>query len=153
MFVTLYTDASWDHKARVGGWACWLRSNQGKIVRAGYVPDYCVYAYEAELAAVFAGIWTALQSWDATHTILIRSDCQQALALVDGQSAAKHYGACRLQSKLQELRRSSNVRLLTRWVKGHRRSSTTDAWVNNRVDQIARDRMQEQRKLKSAPRR
>lgn len=137
MLTTLYCDASWYHEEKVGGWAIWLRSEKGRIVRAGAVPDYCLHAYEAEFAAVFAGIHLALVSWPETKAILVRSDCDSALKLMTGRHQPRHEGARRLAEKVAEFR--SSVRLLPRWVKGHQSGDSTEAWINRRVDRMARE--------------
>lgn len=152
MRVTLYCDASFDHTVRIGGWGVWLRSDAGRVVRGGPAPDYCARSYEAELAAIYAGAWLAVRTWPQTRLVLVRSDCDQALRIMDGRSAPRsdHAAALRLHARLKKLRREHGVRLRARWVKGHQRGNETDAWLNRRVDEIARDNM---RRARAAARR
>jgi ribonuclease HI len=140
MLSTLYCDASWSHHRQRGGWAVWLRSNDGRIIEHGRVPDYCTLSYEAELAAIFAGVHLATKKWPTTEAVLIRSDCRQALDLIGEKRPpkAKHPGACRLVSKILEVRDAAKVRLIPRWVKGHQDGQKVDAWLNRRVDLLSR---------------
>lgn len=138
MLTTLYCDASWYQEERVGGWAVWLRSERGRIVRAGTVPDYCEHAYEAELAAIFAGVYLTTASWPDTSAIVVRSDCDAALKLMSGRNLPRHQGAHMLTSKISEIQKS--IRLLPKWVKGHQSGDSTEAWINRKVDRLAREK-------------
>jgi len=140
MLTTLYCDASWATHKQLGGWAVWLRSDEGRIIENGPTPGYCTLSYEAELAAIFAGVHLATTRWPGTEAILVRSDCQQALDLISEKRPPKdkHPGACRLVSKILEARNVANVRLIPRWVKGHQSGGKVDAWLNRRVDILSR---------------
>lgn len=119
----------------------------GRIVRSGPCPDWragtggrrCQRSYEAELAAIFAGIHLATTHWPQTSVIIVRSDCQQALDIITRRIIPKqrHAGARRLRDKIAELRRQ--VRLVPKWVKGHQSGNRTDAWLNRKVDELAGD--------------
>jgi ribonuclease HI len=145
MLTTLYCDASFCPHNLVGGWAIWLRSERGRIIEDGPVPDYCKESYEAELAAIYAGIYRTLNRWSNTTAILVRSDCETALNLMSNRYQGRHRGARRLATKIHGLQREAGVRLIPRWVKGHQRGTKTDAYLNNRVDEMARAVMQSER--------
>jgi ribonuclease HI len=145
MLTTLYCDASWCPHLLVGGWAIWLRSERGRIVEDGVVPEYCSQSYEAELAAIYAGIYRTLSRWPNTTAILVRSDCETALHLMSNLYQGRHQGARRLATKIHGLQREVGVRLIPRWVKGHQRGTNTDAYLNNRVDEMARSVMEKER--------
>lgn len=136
MLVTLYCDASWLPEHNVGGWAVWLRSEQGRVIRSGTTPDYCTMAFEAELAAVFAGIHLARRHWNDTSKVIVCSDCEQALWLMTGRLSPSRYASSRLMSRIRK--ESKEIRLVPKWVKGHRVTGGTDAYLNRRVDQMAR---------------
>lgn len=146
MLTTLYCDASFCPHQLVGGWAIWLRSEYGRIVEDGPTPEYCRFSNIAELAAIYAGIYRAVTRWPDTRAILVRSDCKPALDLMEYRYASTHDGGRRLADKIQELRRQYDINLIPRWVKGHQRGSTTDAWLNNRVDEMSRAVMEAERK-------
>jgi ribonuclease HI len=145
VLTTLYCDASFCPHQLVGGWAIWLRSEQGRIVEDGATPDYCTQSYEAELAAIYAGIYRTSKRWPGTTAILVRSDCQTALELMDRKYRARSRSAHRLTTKIHQLQAQQGFRLISRWVKGHQRGSQTDAWLNNKVDELARKVMETER--------
>ena len=151
MLTTLYCDASFCPHHLVGGWAIWLRSEQGRIVEDGPTPDYCDQSNEAELAAIYAGIYRTSKRWPTTTAILVRSDCQTALELMDKKYRPRSRGAHRLASKIHRLQEEGGFRLIPRWVKGHQRGNKTDAWLNNKVDELARKVMEAERKRAAPP--
>lgn len=144
MLVTLYCDASWSTShGGTGGWGVWLRSDQGRIIRRGPCPDYCKHVFEAELAAIFAGLHLAVTYWPDTKTIVVRSDCRHAVNIVTGQQVPKekHRAARRLRNKITKLRKRHKVRIIGKWVKGHQPGDKVDAYLNRRVDQLAGEAM------------
>ena len=143
--TTLYCDASFCPHQLVGGWAIWLRSEQGRIVEDGPIPDYCTQSHEAELAAIYAGIYRTVKRWPMTEAILVRSDCQTALELMGQKYRPRSRAAHRLVGKVQKLKTHHNLRLIPRWVKGHQTAKKTDAWLNNKVDELARKVMEAER--------
>ena len=136
MLVTLYTDASWS--GDVGGWAVWLRSDHGRVIRHGPVPDYVRSSTSAELAAIFAGLHLAVTTWADTKTVLIRSDCKPALEMSTGDSTPQHRNICarRLVDRIRQVERHP-IRLIPRWVKAHQTGGAVEAFINNRVDELA----------------
>ena len=138
MLTILYCDASWYTDERCGGWGVWLKSDQGRVVTSGVIPAYVGRSHEAELAAIFAGIYLAMKEWPNTSRIIVRNDCGAALNLMAGKQLPKprHVGAIRLIEKIDQFR--PYVKLIPRWVKGHQNTGTTEAWLNQRVDRMAR---------------
>jgi ribonuclease HI len=138
MWVTCYADASYTRKTGAA-WAVWLRSDRGRIVKSGPCPSYVTDSTCAELAAIFAGVFLALRAWPGTRGVLVRSDCQSALALADpaAKLARKHANRT-LQQKLRELVAESSIELSFRWVKGHQPATAgTAAWLNRSCDKRA----------------
>lgn len=145
MLTTLYCDASFCPQTHAGGWGVWLRSNRGRVVRSGITPHYVIDANEAELAAIYAGVFLAVRHWPETEAILVRSDSRTALSRMDDYRKARREGAKKLAEKIRELQKKHDVRLISRWVKGHRSGSAVDVYLNNRVDEMAREAMQGRR--------
>ena len=138
MLVTCYCDASFCPRTGAGGWACWLRSDLGRIVKAGPCPDYVTRSHEAELAAALAGIHFAVQTWPATARVLVRSDDRTTCRMLTGRQNARHPGARKLLEKVHRI----PVLRSARWVKGHQGDTgNADAYINNRVDRYARAEM------------
>ncbi len=140
MWVTCYTDASYSPR-KGGGWAVWLRSDLGRVVREGHCPRYVKNSTHAELAAMFAGVLLSLRTWgDSVEGITIFSDSQGALeALAAEAPSDKDPAVRRLQDKIREVCRTEKVVVEGRWVKAHRdSSSSTAAYLNHRCDRAAR---------------
>ena len=76
-WVTAYTDASF--RAGKGGWAIWLRSSAGRVVRRGECPLSICDSTEAELYAVLQAVKIAVEVWPTTCGVLINSDCKGIL--------------------------------------------------------------------------
>ncbi len=137
MWVTCYSDASF-HPHTGGAWGVWLRSDRGRIRRQGLCPKYVVNANQAELAAIFAGLHLALTAWEGVRGINVRSDCQGALHwLAAGLPPARADATRRLQMKIRGLVETHGIELVPRWVRGHQRSSSVEAFLNNHCDRAA----------------
>ncbi len=145
MLTTLYCDASFCPHTRVGGWAVWLRSELGRHVESGPTPDYCRFSNHAELAAIYAGIYRAATKWPETEAVLVRSDCTTALHWMEGRYRPRSDAGRRLVERIQKIQDGHDVRLISRWVKGHREGAGVDVWLNRRVDQMAKKVMADER--------
>ncbi len=140
MWVTCYTDASYSPR-KGGGWAVWLRSDQGRVVREGRCPGYVKNSTHAELAAMFAGVLLALRSWGSqVEGVTLHSDSRGALAALAGDMPlAKDRAVRRLQEKLRALISAHGLVLEGRWVKAHLPATTsTAAFLNGKCDEAAR---------------
>jgi len=141
MWVTCYTDASFSAQDGAG-WAIWLRSDLGRVVRRGRCPDYVRDSTAAELAAIFAAVYVACLTWPSSvRGVLVRSDCQGALALADPAARlSKDRHLRRLQDKLRSLLSERRIALRCAWVKGHQKTSqSVSAYLNNRCDVLANE--------------
>jgi ribonuclease HI len=149
VWVTCYTDASY-RRGDGGSWAVWLRCSEGRIVTSGVCPAYVKESNAAELAAIFAGIYTARKSWPSTSGVLVCSDSQIALLACAFDSPLHRNPALRrLQERIRDV--GVGIEIRTKWVKGHQPSSTgAPAWLNNRCDALAKQRRRRQRVTTSA---
>lgn len=142
MWVTAYVDASF-HQADGGGWAIWLRSESGRVVDQGR----CVAAVDslaAELEAIVVAVERALAEWPHTTGVLIRSDCQGALALANLKSrrapTSKPHAALVERLRKAVLSGGGPVYLRLTWVKGHQNPKVgVQAYLNNAVDHRSRN--------------
>src|SRR5262245_61912983 len=141
MWVTIYTDASHHPGHRVAGWAAWIRSEKGRVVRKGRCPSYVQNSDQAELAAAFAGIYLSLVTWRGSVTgVLICSDSQNALAHIEGKrNPSKNPFTRRLTDKIHELVSQHGLYVRCKWVRGHQsRTRGVSAWLNNECDRLAK---------------
>ena len=103
--ATLYCDASWCPRQKVGGWGIYCKSDKGRFEGQGRIPDYCQDNNVAELAAIFAGFYRISKTWPDTTVIFVRSDCKGALGLADVLKAVHvREDICRLQENIVNLR-------------------------------------------------
>lgn len=135
--ATLYADASWGHRSGKGGWAVWIASDAGRIIRAGPCPAYCSDANDAELVAIFAGLHLIATHWPTYRTVLVRSDSQDALNRLRRPSPPRRPAMQPLAAKLEDLLgRFEDVQPF--WVRGHQGTGTRPGYVNDKVDELSR---------------
>jgi len=141
LWVTCYTDASFTPTA--AGWGVWLRSARGRIVRHGACPPYISSANEAELAAIFAGVYLARKVWGAAvRGLVVYTDSQAAVRFLSDETLKARIlrnapAIARLRERIRRFSGEHEIELDLRWVKGHQRTNTVRAYVNARCDQLA----------------
>jgi len=137
MWVTLYTDASFD--GTTGSWAIWLRSEKGRIVKYGKCPAAVDDNNAAEMYAALVGITVALRDWGPLVGIQVNSDNQVVCSsLWPWSKDNRHPTIHRLQTAIRKLAQENSIKLRTKHVRGHQRPTHTRAWLNNRCDRLAR---------------
>ena len=138
MWVTIYTDAGYRPMGdQRGGWAVWIRSELGRIVKAGPCPDYICGSLEAEVCAIYCGLHLATKAWPEATAFLVRTDCQGACFDPRSRRYAEDDNAalarlCRLMSE------TLGRRILRhKWVKGHQKNNSMQAYLNRQCDLLA----------------
>jgi ribonuclease HI len=140
-WVTCYTDASFTPTA--AAWGVWLRSARGRIVRHGACPPYVRSANEAEMAAIFAGVYLARRAWGAAvRGLVVYTDSQAAVDFLSGEALRARIqrtapGVARLREKIRAFSGEHGIELDLRWVKGHQPPNTVRAYLNAQCDQLA----------------
>src|SRR5262245_41450797 len=115
-WVTCYTDASFTKTA--AGWGIWLRSARGRIVRQGACPPYVRSANEAEMAAIFAGIYLARRAWGAAvRGLVVYTDSQTAIDVLTRDAKRSAPGIARLRERIRAFSDEHGIELDLRWVK------------------------------------
>jgi len=143
MRVTIFTDGSFDHVHHKGGWAAWVLSDEGTVVRYGSCPKRLVtQANHAELYAIYMGVTLAIREWgDNIHAFVLRSDSHCALIHAEKgalRSRIRDRRMLRLRSWLREAVRPIQAQVVTDHVKGHQDPSQGLAFLlNNKVDTLA----------------
>ena len=143
MWVTLYTDASYHPEKKLGGWAIWLKSAQGRIVRYGRCPKEINGAMSAEIYAAYVGIHMALRDWTDVEGILVNSDNQAVCrGLWEWSKPTADPIFNRIQLKIQQ--RTKDIKIRTKHVKGHQYfQKDVRAYLNNRCDRLSRNYLRE----------
>jgi len=147
VLTTLYCDASFCPYELVGGWGIWLRSNRGRHVESGRTPDFCTQSNHAEFAAVYAGLYRAVTKWPETTAVLVVTDCAEIVRVLESDKVYQSV-LRRMKKRIDELRTQHQIRIVPRWVKGHRQGSQVDIYLNNQVDELARQVMAQEREAR-----
>jgi ribonuclease HI len=140
-WVTLYTDASF--KNGQGSWACWIRSGKGRIVKNGPCPKEIQTSNQAELYAVFKALEIIKEELPKTVGIYLNSDsqlvCEKSLVgTSEVQGASKKW-----QKAIHSILIDQNWELKTKHIKAHQKVQCTRTFINNKVDELARQALPE----------
>ena len=139
---SVFTDASFDDRFEVGGWAAWIKHDGRKYEAGGPLRTPILDSSYAELAAAANGIITAVRIFDPGHVHLV-TDCDHVIR------ALRHGGTCRAGDEVvvKAVRQALHCRRLTiKHVKAHSGAPTPRQWVNAWCDAQARRHMRTQRK-------
>jgi ribonuclease HI len=133
--ATVNTDASFCPHTRAGGWAVWISIDGGiKVKKSGMFKDRPRTSTEAELWAIFNGVWIAASMGVAS--LLVQSDCKTALAHLERNT---------MQTRQLHASLPCPVTIKTKHVKAHRDTDTARTWVNEWCDTEAKKWMRYQR--------
>lgn len=133
--ATVNTDASFCPHTKAAGWAAWISIDGGiKIKKSGMFKERPRTSTEAELWAIFNGVWLAAQA--GVTSLLVQSDCKTALA---------HVGRDTMQTRQLHKSLPRVVSITTKHVKAHRDTDTARTWVNDWCDTEAKKWMRYQR--------
>jgi ribonuclease HI len=167
--VTIFADASHDHKARVAGWGAWIKADGRPSITCGAaMKEPIPSTVEAELCALANALVVArLRGVLARRdVVMLQSDSQTALGIIlskiPGVADRPAAGGLTVDEvrkmKLTKLHAAAvavigeivatlDVALVTRHVRGHQPGGGRQ-WVNAEVDRIARRAMRERRGLR-----
>lgn len=137
LLVTAYTDASFSTK---GGWAIWLRSGLGRIVRHGDCPDTVTDSFMAEMFAIKMALQVIVKEWPGGEVVLVNTDCLAAIdGLTPGAPNFRNAGLLALQEEIESFVFSNYLTMRFKHVKGHTGRDDIRSWLNRRVDQLSRE--------------
>jgi hypothetical protein len=137
-WVTLYCDASSDHQK--SGWAVYLRSEKGRIIKHGKCPSGLVNSTGAEFYAVLMGIEIALAEWGKFDGIFVNSDCTSVCrGLWPWSNASRNKDLAKIQNKIRKICADHGILVRTKHVKGHQNPKTgVRSFLNGKVDGLSR---------------
>jgi ribonuclease HI len=150
-WCTVYTDASVvGNGAYVGVRCIWgtLDPSDGPVrledIQA--CPPALVRAdsFAAEIYGILFGVWVASQAWHE-HGMTgcgVRCDNKGAVELVNRWQRKRkvHHKRADIRAIFKHFAEKipKRVYIKARWVRGHQSGNTAQAWLNNRVDALAR---------------
>jgi ribonuclease HI len=152
-FVSVYADASfyekrcYTGKIRNGGWGMWGRDEKNRLFASGPCPDWVHDCNMAELCAVSASIHLCVEHLDAESSdiLVVKTDSQTVCQWFGWSGGVLRHGrlpeqpeACMLIYRALECARKADVKLVVKWVKGHRGNVDVSGYLNERADKMAR---------------
>lgn len=138
--VTVFTDASFDHKTKAGGYAVWIKASWGRLQHWGRLRMKADTSQVAEAAALVNGICLAARKMDMRpgDTIVAVSDCKNAIDMLrHGQGWSKQKRA--LVEMVRSETRARGINVVFRHVKAHTGGTDARSWVNDWCDKRARE--------------
>jgi ribonuclease HI len=170
--VTIFADASHDHRARVAGWGAWIKADGRSSITCGAAMKGPVAsATEAELCALANALTVARLRGVLCGrcVVMMQSDCLVALAILrskipnvedrpaPGGLAVDPIRRMKLTKVhlaavdvVREIVTALEISIVTRHVRGHQPGGGRQ-WVNAAVDQIARRAMRHRRGKVASP--
>ena len=130
--VTLFTDAGFDAKLRLGVWASWAKSDGITHRKSGVLKGEVFSSGQAESAAAANGLTTAVSFFAPASgaTFIIQLDSTEAIAALEGR--LNKYPD--IVAYVRGFARTHNLKLMFRHVKGHRGNTCRRSAVNTWCD-------------------
>lgn len=137
MLVTIFSDASFCHDKKVGGWGAWARSERGIVSSWGAFKWPVTSANMAELYAAVNAVHMVLKSdiFSLGDELLLQIDNLAALGALEGK--AKTEWPTRGLAEMGKLLAAGQAKLRVRHVKGHSKNGQPRSWVHNFCDRGA----------------
>jgi ribonuclease HI len=147
IYISAYTDASWHPTDKQGGWGMWGRDDYKRILASGPCPPWADDPNLNELCGVAASVKICvnhLASKEA-NILIIKTDSQSVCQWFGWKGGVVRDGAIPEKIEAKELVRraletvdSAGLKLVVRWVKGHRGHVDIKGYLNDRVDGMAK---------------
>jgi len=152
MIVSIFSDASYDHKLRVGGWGAWARSDRGMESGGGAFAVSPSNPEEAEGYALVNALHFAFRSGIAMpgDRIVAGVDNEGVLQLVRGERPASHDWQRLVLRHLERFADEARVRFDFRHVKAHAPRRGGRNFVNNVCDRLAKQGLKDARERHAA---
>ena len=156
MLITLFTDASYCHRSRVGAYAAWAKTDGRTVCHSGVVKQPVASSSLAEAMALVNGIHLVLAAMrpPAASRIIAQTDCLTAIEALNG--AIKRPQAVRQYEPIVAAYRAkvaaAGVTVEFRHVSAHKGTVTprnaVNTWCDNecrRLMRAAREALTQQR--------
>lgn len=154
MTLTINSDASYHPVFKVGAFAFWIVWSGGRLIQSGALKSV-LSAQDAELQSIGNALHAVLKtSIDGLQHVYINTDCKYG---IDAVNKGKHMGGCqqtvrKIHTLIQKLRVQHRFKIggrfkdfvSWRYVPAHTEGGTPREWVNNRMDQMAKQALWDQ---------
>ena len=156
MIVTIFTDASFDDRARAGGWSAWVKYGGAAATTLRFSAPFrekpCS-SIGAELAAIANALHLAATRLPLTPDtfVILQTDCVPAIDLLEGRwrkQRAAFLAAC--ERSINETVAKAGFRLELRHVRAHRHKVDRRSAVNEWCDTAAKSALRRARERQAA---
>jgi ribonuclease HI len=154
LIVTIFTDASFDHRTLAAGWSAWIKYRpepEHTIRLAGQIKSavLCNSALGAEIAAIANALHVAAKRLKLTgdDRVVLQSDCMVAMDCINGKAkrALRNEFVKICKDHIAETITAHGFALDLRHVKAHRGNADSRSAVNSWCDRSARSQMRAKR--------
>jgi ribonuclease HI len=142
VYVTIYTDGSFNDRNKKGGWGVYLRSSTEDWTFSGPCSNAVQSSNQAELEAMVEGISRAFSCLgDSLRFITIVADSQSAIRTMrNREMLSSKAGEQFFQRSLSTLLENRRVKVYFKWLHGHHRrpqGSCVEAHISAICDELA----------------
>lgn len=141
MLVTINTDASFYPEQKIGGYAIWIASNNGKVKCAAGFKDTLQTPHDAEFKCIINALHLLKkQNWIVTE-IYINTDSSTVINTIEDEKVAAkapQYGKDNLKAYHAIIKQLGVKNVSLRHVKGHLHTKTARHFVNQWCDDNAK---------------
>lgn len=156
MIVTINTDASHDGRLKIGSFAFWMVSNNGRMLNAGPLKGKIESPDEAEMQSILNALHTLLRLKWQPSKVIINTDSLNSIGVftTDKRHIAKyglHWGKKYkiLFNSFRQKLKLGKADIEFRHVKAHDETSkTARSWVNEWCDKQCKEQLKKLRLLK-----
>lgn len=145
-FVTITTDASFNHQYKVGGYAFRIVSNELRINHSGVFKGDVRGSVDAELMCIANAIHTLIKSGLKCDLVVINTDCQHGIVLIKKNTIELAKTINKLLGELKESSEYTNY--FIKHVKAHTSSTKSRNLANRWCDKECKKKMREAVKIK-----
>lgn len=143
MIVTITTDASYHPNYKVGAFAFWIVSNEGKVLNSGALKSKIKNSTEAEMQCILNAIFAfKKQQWKGITKIIINTDSLNSIAIFKRDAKViKRWGLKwgeYLANRYTEITKELPP-IEFRHVKAHKTTENARSWVNDWCDKKAKE--------------
>lgn len=143
-FITIFSDASFDHTTKASGYAYWLRDDFGKIHRgSGGHAELVESSSEAECVAICVAIVAGIRTLkhEPGYVISLQSDCIHALKVLQGQIPKPSMIEAGFSKWALRVVQEHGLSLRPKHIKAHTGLDDARSYVNTFCDEASRRRM------------
>lgn len=136
-FVTIYTDASLIWKKGEAFWAFHAKCCKGRYQDRGEADRTIWDSNIAEMYAICIAVWKCLKKWPHVSGFFVNTDSKVCCKIWwDWENSPNIPEAIEMKNNLKKSLGDRWIKV--KWVKGHQEKDDARAYLNNKVDHMAK---------------